>query len=74
MENKIIIQNYDKNKINNIIFNDLENYFNRNIEIELGIDKYNINDYIKYEKRLIDMIKPALKLSPLERYLYAYNR
>lgn len=74
LENKIIIQNYDKNKINNIIFNDLENYFNRNIEIELGIDKYNINDYIKYEKRLIDMIKPALKLSPLERYLYAYNR
>ena len=64
----------DKNSFNNIVLNNIDQFFNKKITIDLGEPKkYNINDYIKYEKRLLDMIKPAFNLSPLEKFMYAYN-
>ncbi len=65
----------NKNIFNEYILNNpdvLDKY--NDITVEVGIeDKYSLVNYIRYEKRLIELIKPALDLSPLERYLYAYN-
>ena len=45
-----------------------------NVRIGVGIEEvYPLKDYIQYEKRLIELVKPAMNLSPLEKYLYAYN-
>ena len=49
----------------------LERLSNLNVNVE-G-EKYNLLTYLNFEKRLTEMIIPALNLSPLEKYLFAYN-
>ncbi len=65
---------YDyKNELNEYIFTHLD-VLDYDVSVGVGYkDKYSIKDYAKYEKRLIDMIRPAINLSPLEKFLYAYN-
>ena len=67
--------NYDyKNEFNKVIFNHLKYLNNDRIKVVVGInEEYSLKDYVKYEKQLVEMIKPALNLSPFEKYLYAYN-
>ena len=74
----IIVQskgNFDhKNDFNNFIFQHPDYLGNDRITMGVGImEEYPLVDYVKYEKRLIELIKPALNLSPYEKYLYAYN-
>ena len=70
--NKIKIKLNDKNRA----------YFNSTIASKLPNPslvtincngEYPLEEYIGYEKRLDALIEPAKNLSPLERYLYAYN-
>ena len=73
----IIVQsenNYDyKNIFNEFIFKNAD-LIDNDISIGVGIfEKYSMKDYIKYEEQLIKLIQPAFNLSPLEKYLYAYN-
>lgn len=65
----------DKNVFNKFLFDNYD-------ELELLKDKIVINvngeslylqEYYSYEKKLFDMIEPALNLSTLEKYLFAYN-
>ena len=77
--NKISIEvqsrdDYDyKNEFNDFIFSHPE-VLDNDIDIKVGImEVYSLTDYVKYEKRLIEMIRPALNLSPLEKFLFAYN-
>lgn len=67
--------NYDyKNEFNNFIFSHAKYLDNDKITIGVGIlETYPLVDYVKYEKRLIEMIKPAINMSPFEKYLFAYN-
>lgn len=43
------------------------------IELELGFMNMEIEKYLSYEKYLYELIKPAVNLSPYEKFLYAYN-
>ncbi len=67
----------NKNELNNYIFTHLEeltgldNIFIKS-QTYIGLD-CDILTYIKNEKRLIDMVMPAINYSPFEKYLYAYN-
>ena len=67
--------NFDyKNEFNAFILSH-PNYLDIDrIKIGVGIlEEYPLVDYVKYEKRLIELVKPAMGLSPFEKYLYAYN-
>lgn len=73
------------NNYNFVIPVDNKNEFNRfcsvnlntlnlfNVKVKLGVNEYDLDTYVNYEKRLMKMIEPALSLSPLEKYLFAYN-
>lgn len=70
----ITISFYDKNELNNYIFNNINSITNfENIEVNLKGSVHTLTEYIKYERKLIDLILPAVNFSPFEKYLYAYN-
>lgn len=69
-----IVNISDKNEFNTYLFehiNDFSDCDNMIISV-LGED-FNLVTYLKYERRLIDMITPAMNFSPFEKYMYAYN-
>lgn len=68
---KIHVKN--KNKFNKLVFDNLDIFLESRSNVIFPIDYVNIKKYVEYEKRLYEMIKPAINLSPLEKYLYAYN-
>ncbi len=68
----------NKNEFNNYLFSHLEeltdtqNIFIKSYKYaELDCD---LLTYIKNERRLIEMVLPAMNLSPFEKYLFAYNK
>lgn len=65
----------DKNLFNMSIFSNINEMVISNVYVDCNSSKKNIPliDYIKYEKRLCDMVKPAMNLSPFEKFLFAYN-
>lgn len=71
---EISIQIEDKNDLNNYIFKNITKleYFD-NIEIYQSGTIHSLSMYMKYEKKLLELILPAINLSPFEKYLYAYN-
>ena len=70
----ISIEIEDKNSLNNFIFGNInEVKYSENIEVYLSGNVYSLSDYIKYERKLIELILPAINYSPFEKYLYAYN-
>ncbi len=77
-EGPIYLNVDNKNEFNNYIFshleefNDLQNIFIKSHKY-IGLD-CDILTYIKNEKRLIDMVLPAMNLSPFEKYIFAYNK
>lgn len=71
--NNITFRVKNKNAFNNMVFRDSGYFLEKNINVYTDLNTYDIKTYISYEKRLMDMVKPALNLSPLERFLYAYN-
>ena len=71
---KINISN--KNSFNDFIFNNIDILSFDNIKIiqnERVFENVEFKEYVKNEKMLLDMVAPARNLSPLEKYLYAYN-
>lgn len=67
----IIIEN--KEEFNKYLFKNLDKLQNKSIELNVDKEDISIKDYIRYEKMLMNIIKPAINLSPFERYLYSYN-
>ena len=68
----------NKNEFNNYLFQHLDELTDtNNINIKSNKHGYLYCDIVKYmknERRLIDMILPAMNLSPFEKYLFAYNK
>lgn len=61
----------DKVKFNEFIFN---NTLDGNIYVETpDLENVSLQDYLKFEKLLYEMIKHTNNLSPFEKYIYAYN-
>lgn len=70
----IVISIEEKNALNNYLFSHLDMIKNTdNVEVRLMGTNHSLTTYMKYEKKLIDLILPAINLSPFEKYLYAYN-
>lgn len=71
---KIRISIEAKNEFNNYIFSHLEEIKDMDkVEVSLSGNVHDFLTYIKYEKKLLDLIVPAMNLSNFEKYLYAYN-
>ncbi len=71
---RIRINLENKNEFNKYIFEHLNELGDISNVIVWGrSDEIELSTYLKYEKRLIEMIAPALSMSPFEKYLYAYN-
>lgn len=73
---EIIINVKNKNSFNHHLFshlNELKNLNGIKVISPNNTNGIDLTTYIKYEKTLLDMIKPAINLSPFEKYLYAYN-
>ncbi|MBQ8659867.1 MAG: hypothetical protein IJ475_03430 [Bacilli bacterium] len=70
-----VINVSDKKLFNLYVFNNLDNISTSNVVVKSSSSRepVSLSEYLKYEKRLFDMVAPAMNLSPLERYLYAYN-
>ncbi len=79
--NKVIIKVYKNNDISTK--NELNNYIKNNPGIEQKysevnvsnsiIETYPIETYCYYENRLIDLASRAIDMSPMEKFIYAYN-
>ena len=65
------VNNYDKQLFNQELFSH-DNISNK-IEVNYELVDMSISDYLNHEKYLYELIKPAVTLSPYEKFLYAYN-
>lgn len=76
-EIKTIIETKDKNEFNDYILNNIDKITDNDTIIKdcINLNNIDILNYIKYEKRLLEMVKPAIEsnLTPFEKYLFAYN-
>ncbi len=64
----------EKNKFNEYLFSSIGDIkYTDNIDVNLVGKVHDLLTYMKYEKKLIDLILPAINLSPFEKYLFAYN-
>ena len=71
---KITVCIDDKNLLNDYIFYNLDDIsHSEDIFISLSGSVHSLTTYMKYEKKLLDLIMPAINLSPFEKYLFAYN-
>lgn len=71
---RIRINLENKNEFNKYIFEHLNELGDiSNVIIWGRSDEVELSTYLKYEKRLLEMVAPALGMSPFEKYLYAYN-
>lgn len=68
---RVNIHNNDKESLNLELLH--RNKLSSKIEIEFGLTSMSIDEYLNYEKFLYELIKPAVELSPYEKFLYAYN-
>ena len=80
IENDIIIKVSNKEEFNKILLKYKTNNINlNNINIIIKKDvlhienEISLKEYLECENKLYKMIKPAIKLSPLEKYVYVYN-
>lgn len=65
------VNNYDKQLFNQELFN--HDKISNKIEVNYEFVDMSISDYLNHEKYLYELIKPAINLSPYEKFLYAYN-
>lgn len=71
-ENHVVIDINNKELVTPKILSNT-NYLNEYTDIRIGLDIIPINEYLRLEKILYQMVEPACNLSPFERYIYAYN-
>ena len=71
-KNNIKIKLEDKNSFNDFVFNNNLEYSNIYVETP-ELECVKLNDYLKFEKLLYEMIKNTNNLSPFEKYIHAYN-
>lgn len=71
--NTVIINITDKKNFNNDLFNSDISYDNVIIKTNFISKSISLNEYVYNENILYSMIKSAQNLSPLEKYLYAYD-
>ncbi len=72
-ERKYTIYINEKKEFNEYLMQHIDD-IDKNTKIDVGLlETVDLGLYLKYEERLIDMIMPAMDLSPFEKYLYAYN-
>ena len=74
-QGKIVINAKEKNSFSKALFakiNDLQ--LCDNIFVVVDIKTIPLNEYLKKEKKLYDMVSPAMDLSPFEKFLYAFNK
>ena len=69
---KFIIQVDDNNKFNESLFKFNTESFD-NVTLKVDMNNYTVKEYKENEQMLYDMIRPALELSPFEKFLYAYD-
>lgn len=69
--NKITYNLKNKKVFNNELFK--RNINSDNVFINIGLKTFPLSEYIEYEKMLYSFVEPAQKLSPLEKYIYAYD-
>ncbi len=65
------VNNDDKKLFNQELFS--HNNISNKIEVNYELVDMSISDYLNHEKYLYELIKPAINLSPYEKFLYAYN-
>ncbi len=71
LKNKVVINLKDKESFNKFL---LQNHLNYpNLYVYYDFDEIAINDYLRLEKKLYNMILEAKHMSPFERYIVAYN-
>lgn len=70
-ENKIKIDLENKEQFNQYLFHHPINF--NNLWINVDNTELPLKEYLKFEKKLYELIEPAKNLSPFERYIYAYN-
>ena len=68
---KIKVKDDDKKHFNKELFG--REYISNKINVVYDFMYLSVNDYLKYEKQLYEMIKPALNISEYEKFLYAYD-
>lgn len=75
VKNQIFIEvNLAEKNILSEFFRNNPEFLKMNITLGMGYkNEINVVKFVEYEERLYKLIEPALTLSPLERYLYAYN-
>ena len=71
--NKVILTITDKINFNNDLFKSDINYSNVFVKVNTISNPISLDEYVNNEKTLYSMVSGAEKLSPLERYLYAYD-
>lgn len=72
--NKIKVNIDEKNAFNEYLFTHVNEFHNmRDIIVSYTGLEHDMATYLKYEKRLVELVRPAMNLSPFEKYLYAYN-
>lgn len=70
----IIIYIKDKLEFNDYILNNnIDSIISDNVKVTVSCNECSIKNYLKYENILYNMIKPAVNLTPLEKFIYAYN-
>ena len=73
INNKTTMTISDKIFFNNNLFKYFNESNSENIMLKVPTGEYNLKEYIGYETRLNKLVENAMDLSPLERYVYAYN-
>ena len=68
---KYIIKVNNKKDFNKELFE--REHISNKIEVEHELLNMDISNYMNHEKMLYEMIKPAINLSPYEKFLYAYS-
>lgn len=69
----IDIQEHGKNELYKSLVSEVEFLKELNISFREFTNEIDLKSYFSYEKRLFEMIEPAIEFSPLEKYLFAYN-
>lgn len=68
----IFIDRNNKKEITRFFIDNIS-YNNIYIRSDDSIERIKLETFLKNENLLYDMIKPAINLSPFERFIYAYN-